>query len=209
MNRKVILASLFWFEWTMGYSLGLGFGWYTARPLAIDLADAYGPVAGVATFLCVLGGIVHLIQLPLLAQVALRPGVASGPPTVKASRFQGLASVAFVSIGSIAGLVSLMRSGLFYGAFLGWIVVLAVVRETLASYWHTDFRESLRRRSTWFKPWVSIVVLVLLVSLAILAEPWQLGDTCRTCGHVPAVVVGGLVGGVTGLVLLRRGPSAV
>ena len=207
MDRPVTLATLFLFEWTMGYALALGFGWRTARPLAIDLADTYGLLAGVVTFLVVLGGILHIVQLPLLAQLSLRPGPGSSSPSVSTGWLSGLGSVALVSAGSIAGLVALMRLGLFYWAFLTGIAVLALIREALGSRWLMDPGAHARRSLTWFRPWVSIVALVLLGALAVLAEPWELGDTCRTCGHVPAVVVGGLVGAMTGLVLVRRDPG--
>lgn len=207
MNRPITLATLFWFEWTFGYALALGFGWRTARPLAIDLADTYGLVTGVVTFLVVLGGILHIVQLPLLAQLSLRPGAGSSSPSVRTGWLSSAGSVALVLAGSIAGLAALMRLGLFYSAFLTWIAVLAVIREVLGTYWLMDPGVPARGSSTWFRPWVSIVALVLLGALAVFGEPWELGDTCRTCGHVPAVVVGVLVGAVTGSVLVRRDPG--
>ena len=61
MNPHVTLATLFWFEWSLAYAFVLGFGWRTARPIAIDVADSYGAVAGGTLFLLILGGIVQVI----------------------------------------------------------------------------------------------------------------------------------------------------
>ena len=202
MNRFVALATLFWLAWVLGNAMAFGFGFRTARPISLDVSSNLGVLMGAASFVLVLGAVPTLIHLPLLAHFGLRSVPKPAPPNAGHDWVHAAALAGLIAGAAVLGLIALLGLGMFYSGFLTATVLLVAARELLQRLWRRGALQSAPPSVPWRRPWVLISTLAVVGFASVAGQPWLLGDTCRTCGHVPMLVIGGLVGAVTGSVLL-------
>lgn len=73
MYQKAASSTLLAFQWAFANAFAFGFGWHTARPLAIEVADQAGPTVAITVFLLIFAGIPISVQALFVAYVWRRP----------------------------------------------------------------------------------------------------------------------------------------
>ena len=216
MYQQAASSTLLAFQWAFANAFAFGFGWHTARPLAIEVADQAGPTVAITVFLLVFAGIPISVQGLLVVYVRRRsPERLASPRTGTGGLLRLIAMVAVTATLASVGLALWLQFSWFYAGMVTWVLMLGLIRESLRIFAPPVAGSTRGKRYGWRTLWIPGATLALAGLAVVGAQPWVLGDKCPTCGHVPATVLGGLFGAVAGLALMAvdlrqdHGESAV